>query len=81
MLKIYQIPKKFLLMLLAGLMIFPVIFEGYQQGLLLLYLMFFLFFTLLGLILRKTDAVPMVFAFLISHHLVEGYWVVFQKLF
>lgn len=80
MLRIYQIPKKLLLFILGVLIIFPVIYQGYQEGLLILYLICFLFFSILGLILRKTDTMPIVFAFLVSHHLIEGYWVIFQKL-
>lgn len=80
-LKTYQIPKLMLVVISAGLIVFPVIFEGIQQGLVTLYLILFVFFAIMGLVLKKTDTVPLVFGFLISVMFVESYWIFFQKFF
>ena len=79
-LKAYQIPKKTLSIVLFTLIIFPVVFEGLQQGMLPIYLSMFLFFAIIGMFLKKSDTMPIVFAFLLIQSFVEAYWIFFQKI-
>ena len=71
--KIASIPKKYLAVILTAMIVFPVVYTGYVNGLLTFYIGSFMFFATLGLILRKYDTMPIVFAFLISNQFIAGF--------
>ena len=71
--KVAKIPKKYLAVILTLMIVFPVVYTGHVNGLLTFYIGSFVFFVTLGLILRKYDTMPIVFAFLISNQFVAGF--------
>jgi len=71
--KVAKIPKKYLAVILTLMIVFPVVYTGHVNGLLTFYIGSFVFFATLGLILRKYDTMPIVFAFLISNQFIAGF--------
>lgn len=77
-LRVHSMPKMLMTGVLAFMVLFPVVYTGWVNGLLSFYLGTFVFFATLGVILKKHDTMPIVFAFLISQEFIAGFYRFFQ---
>ena len=73
-LSLVLLPKKLIQLLILSLVLFPIVYLGYNYDKLELYLLTLLFTGIIGWIFRKYDTMPLIFAFIICDIFFEKFF-------
>jgi hypothetical protein len=72
-LAVYRLPAKTIHLVTVFLVLFPIIYTGLKEQQLLFYMGTFIICSIIGIIFRRYDTMPIVFVFLISREFIEGF--------
>ena len=72
-LAVYRLPAKTIHLVTLFLVLFPIIYTGLKEQQLLFYMGTFIICSIIGIIFRRYDTMPIVFVFLISREFIEGF--------
>jgi len=72
-LAVYRLPANLLKLVTVFLVLFPIIYTGLLEEQLLFYVGTFILCSVIGMIFRRYDTMPIVFVFLISREFIEGF--------